>query len=147
MERTLVLIKPDGIKRRYIGEIIQRFERKGLKIIALKMIHLSKETAEEHYSVHKEKPFFGELVDYIISDPIIAMILEGKSALSVVRNLMGATDGSKAQPGTIRGDLANSIQMNLVHGSDSQESYEREVRIFFEQKDIYPFNVGDEDLV
>ncbi len=147
MERTLVLIKPDGIKRRFMGEIISRFERKGLKVIALKLIHLSREKAEEHYSVHREKPFFGELVDYITSDPIVAMVLEGKSVLSVVRNLMGATDGSKAQAGTIRGDLANSIQMNLVHGSDSQESYEHEVHIFFDEKEICPYSVGDEDLV
>lgn len=147
MERTLVLIKPDGVKRRLIGDIIHRFERKGLKIVAMKLLRLDRQAAEEHYSVHREKPFFDELVTYIISDPIVAMILEGKSALSVVRNLMGSTDGSKAQPGTIRGDLANSIQMNLVHGSDSQESYEKEVRIFFDQKDIYTYNIGDEDLV
>lgn len=147
MERTLVLVKPDGIKRRFMGEIIQRFERKGLKIVALKLLRLTKEKAEEHYEVHREKPFFGELVSYITSDPIVAMVLEGNSALSVVRNMMGSTDGSKAQPGTIRGDLANSIQMNLVHGSDSKESYEKEVRIFFDQKDIHLYHIGDEDLV
>lgn len=147
MERTLVLVKPDGIKRRFMGEIIQRFERKGLKIVALKLLRLTKEKAEEHYEVHREKPFFGELVSYITSDPIVAMVLEGNSALSVVRNMMGSTDASKAQPGTIRGDLANSIQMNLVHGSDSKESYEKEVRIFFDQKDIHLYHIGDEDLV
>ncbi|MCL5665982.1 MAG: nucleoside-diphosphate kinase, partial [Candidatus Thermoplasmatota archaeon] len=126
MERTLVLIKPDGIKRKLAGSVIQRFENKGLRICALKMLQVTKEMAEKHYAVHKDKPFFNDLVNYITSYPIMAMILEGRNAISVVRNLCGATDGSKAAPGTIRGDYSNSIQENIVHASDSEDSYKYE---------------------
>ncbi len=147
MERTLVLIKPDGVKRRLSGEVIQRFEKKGLKIQALKMLSVTNEMAREHYSVHSDKPFFGELVEYITSSPIIAMILEGRNAISVVRNICGTTDGSKAAPGTIRGDYSNSIQANIVHASDSQESYEHEYRIFFSKGEIFSFDLGDESLI
>ncbi|MCL4451505.1 MAG: nucleoside-diphosphate kinase [Candidatus Thermoplasmatota archaeon] len=147
MERTLVLIKPDGIKRRLSGEIISRFERKGLKILGMKMLKLDRKRAEAHYAVHRDKPFYNELVNYITSDPIIAMVLEGRSVISVVRGLAGSTDGSKAVPGTIRGDYANSIQMNIVHASDSQESYEKEVAIFFNQDEIHGMVYGDEGLI
>ncbi len=147
MERTLVLIKPDGLKRRLSGEVISRLERKGLKLAALKLLRLSKNKAEEHYSVHRDKPFFAELVQYITSDSIIAMVVEGRSAISVVRSLAGATDGSKAAPGTIRGDFSNSIQMNIVHASDSQESYEKEVGIYFSKDEIHEITYGDEGLI
>ncbi len=147
MERTLVLIKPDGIKRRLAGEIISRFEHKGLRLIAVKMLKLDRKKAEMHYSVHRDKPFFGELVSYITSDPIIAIVLEGRSVISVVRNMAGSTDGSKASPGTIRGDFANSIQMNIVHASDSPEAYEKEVTIFFNPEEIHDFKYGDEGLI
>ena len=147
MERTLVLIKPDGIKRRLAGEIISRFEDKGLRLIAIKMLKLDRKRAEMHYSVHRDKPFFGELVSYITSDPIIAIVLEGRSVISVVRSMAGSTDGSKASPGTIRGDFANSIQMNIVHASDSPEAYEKEVTIFFNPEEIHDFKYGDEGLI
>ncbi|MEB3765343.1 MAG: nucleoside-diphosphate kinase [Desulfurococcales archaeon] len=138
VEKTLVLVKPDGVKRGLIGEVISRFEKKGLKIRALKMIWLSKEKAQEFYSVHKDKPFFNDLVEFITSGPIVAMVLEGDSAISVVRLMIGATDGRKAAPGTIRGDFALSIQDNVVHASDSPESFEREFKVIFTESEIVP---------
>ncbi|MGC9111925.1 nucleoside-diphosphate kinase [Acidilobus sp.] len=134
-ERTLVLVKPDGVRRGLIGEVISRFERKGLKIVAMKMLRLSREKAMEFYSVHKDKPFFKDLVDFMTSGPIVAMILEGDSAISVVRQMIGSTDGRKAQPGTIRGDFALSVQENVVHASDSSESFERESKVIFSDED------------
>ncbi len=131
VERTFVMIKPDGVRRGLIGEVISRFERKGLKIVALKMLHMTREQAEELYSVHRDKPFFNDLVEFVTSGPVVVMIVEGESAISVVRTLIGPTDGRKAPPGTIRGDFALSIQENIVHASDSPESFEREHKIFF----------------
>ncbi len=145
--RTLVLIKPDALKRRLSGEIISRFERKGLKVIGLKMLKLTKPQAEKHYSVHKSKPFFGDLVSYITSSPILAMVLEGRECIQVVRNLLGATDGSKASPGTIRGDFSNSIQYTLVHASDSEESYKHEVSIYFNNEEILDYQIEGENLI
>jgi nucleoside-diphosphate kinase len=138
VERTLVLVKPDGVRRGLVGEVISRFERKGLKIRALKMLWMTREQAEEFYSVHRDKPFYKDLVDFITSGPIVAMVLEGDSAISVVRLMIGATDGRKAQPGTIRGDFALSIQDNVVHASDSPESFEREFRVVFSDNDVVP---------
>ncbi|MCE4628138.1 MAG: nucleoside-diphosphate kinase [Desulfurococcales archaeon] len=138
IQKTLVLVKPDGVRRGLIGEVIRRFERKGLKIRALKMIWLSKEEAERFYSVHRDKPFFKDLVDFITSGPIVAMVLEGDEAISVVRLMIGATDGRKAQPGTIRGDFALSIQDNVVHASDSEESFEREFAVIFKEEEVVP---------
>ncbi len=146
-ERTLVLVKPDGLKRRLVGEIISRFERKGLRLIALKELQLTQAKAEKHYSVHKDKPFFKDLVQYIISGPIVAMILEGNNAISVVRGMCGATDGSKANPGTIRGDFALSIQNNIVHASDSTDAYQHEGSIFFAENELHEFSYGDEQLI
>jgi len=136
MERTLVLIKPDGVRRGLIGEIISRFEKKGLKIKALKMLWLTREKAEEFYSVHKGKPFFESLIKFMTSGPIIAMVLEGDKAISVVRLMIGPTDGREAPPGTIRGDYALSKQENVVHASDSPESAEREIRVIFNDEEI-----------
>ena len=138
VERTLVLVKPDGVERGLVGEVISRFERKGFKIKALKMLKMTREMAEDFYSVHREKPFFRDLVEFITSGPIVAMILEGDSAIDVVRLMIGATDGRKAQPGTIRGDYALSIQNNIVHASDSQESFQREYKIVFSEDEIIP---------
>lgn len=138
VQKTLVLVKPDGVRRGLIGEVISRFERKGLKIRALKMLWMSREQAEEFYSVHREKPFFNDLVEFITSGPIVAMVLEGDEAISVVRLMIGATDGRKAAPGTIRGDFALSIQDNIVHASDSPESFEREFSVIFREEDIVP---------
>ncbi len=139
VERTLVLVKPDGVRRGLVGEIISRFERKGFKIKALKMLWMTREQAEEFYKVHKGKPFFEELVEFITSGPIVAMVLEGDSAISVVRLMIGATDGRKAAPGTIRGDFALSIGENVVHASDLPESFEHEFRVVFREDEV----VGD----
>jgi len=136
VERALVVVKPDGVQRGLIGEVIQRLERKGFKIVALKMMRLRREKAEEFYSVHREKPFFGELVDFITSGPIVAIVVEGDSAISVVRLMIGATDGRKAAPGTIRGDFSLDIMKNIVHASDSKESFEREFKVLFSEDDI-----------
>ncbi len=132
----MVLIKPDGVRRRLIGEIISRFEKKGLKIKALKMLWLTREKAEEFYSVHKGKPFFESLIEFMTSGPIIAMVLEGDKAISVVRLMIGPTDGREAPPGTIRGDYALSKSENVVHASDRPESAEREIRVIFSEEEI-----------
>ncbi len=135
IERTLVLVKPDGVRRGLVGEVISRFERKGLKLVALKILRMSREKAMDFYSVHADKPFYKDLVEFITSGPIVAMVLEGDSAISVVRQMIGPTDGRKAPPGTIRGDFALSIQENVVHASDSPESFERESKIIFSPED------------
>ena len=131
MDRTLILVKPDAFARGLTGEIIARFERKGLRIVALKHMTMDTELAQQHYAEHDGKPFFGELVSFITSGPLVAMVLEGDEAVEVVRAANGATDGRKAAPGTIRGDLALSNRENLVHGSDSPESAVREIGIWF----------------
>lgn len=143
----MILVKPDGVKRRLSGKIFARFEDKGLKIVGLKMLQLSKEKAEIHYSVHKDKPFFADLVDYITSGPIIAAVLEGKNSIAVTRNILGATDGAKAQPGTIRGDYSMGIEKNIVHASDSQESFEHEFPIFFNTNEVVEAEYGDEQHI
>lgn len=140
MDKTLVLIKPDGVYRGLIGEIISRFEKKGLKIVAMKMIRIDKELAKKHYQAHIEKPFYQDLEAFITSGPVIAMVLEGKEVVEVVRNMVGATNSRKAQPGTIRGDLANSFSRNLVHASDSQEAAAREIALFFNEAEIVDWN-------
>ncbi len=131
IEQTLSMIKPDGVQRGLIGEVIGRFERAGLKIKALKMLHLSKAQALQFYEVHKERPFYDSLTTFMSSGPIIAMILEGENAVQVNRDLMGATDYRKAAPGTIRADFAKEIEANIVHGSDSPESAASEIAFFF----------------
>jgi nucleoside-diphosphate kinase len=130
-ERTLILVKPDAFARNLTGEIIARFERKGLTLAALKLETLSRETAEEHYAEHKERPFFGELVDFITSGPLVAMVLEGVNAVEAARQVIGATNPLQSAPGSIRGDFATDIAANMVHGSDAPESAAREVGIFF----------------
>ncbi len=136
VEQTLVLVKPDGVRRRLIGEVISRFEKKGLKIKALKMMWFTREKAEEFYSVHRGKPFFESLIKFMTSGPIVAMVLEGDSAISVVRKMIGPTDGREAPPGTIRGDYSLSKQENIVHASDSLESARREISIIFSENEI-----------
>jgi nucleoside-diphosphate kinase len=130
-ERTLVLVKPDGVRRGLVGEVVSRLERKGLTLVALEMRTLARETAEEHYGEHRERPFFGELVDFITGGPLVAMVVEGPRAVEAVRTLMGVTDPVKSAPGSLRGDFALEIGQNLVHGSDSPESGTREIGIFF----------------
>jgi nucleoside-diphosphate kinase len=130
-ERTLVLIKPDAMKRGLAGEILSRFEQRGLEVKAAKLVHVDRAFAERHYAEHREKPFFGELTDFITSAPTLALVLEGEAAVGVVRTTIGATDPTNANPGTIRGDLALAMPNNLVHGSDSAESAEREIALWF----------------
>ena len=130
-ERTLILVKPDGVRRRLIGEVIARIERKGLEITALELRTLDSGTAKQHYGEHEGKPFFDELVSFITGGPLVAMVVEGEQAVTAMRTLMGVTDPVKALPGTIRGDYALEIGQNLVHGSDSPESADREIALFF----------------
>ncbi len=134
-ERTFVAIKPDGVERGLVGEIIHRFERRGLKLVGLKLMKVATETAEQHYGEHKGKPFYAGLVGFITSGPIVAMVLEGKNAVSLARQVIGSTNPSEAAPGTIRGDLALDIGRNLVHGSDSLASAKREIAIFFSDEE------------
>ena len=136
MERTLSIVKPDGVGGNLVGEVLRRFEEKGVSIVALKMIHLSKEQAEGFYHVHRERPFFGSLTDFMSSGPCVVMVLEGDGAISGVRTTMGATDPEKAEPGTIRKDFASGIEKNIVHGSDSPESAAYEIGYFFSELEI-----------
>lgn len=136
LERTLIIVKPDAMQRGLAGQIIQRFERRGLKIIGLKLLQLDRELAEKHYDVHRERPFFGSLVDYIISAPVIVMALEGSDAALAARATIGATKPAEAAAGTIRGDLALEIGRNLVHGSDSVENGRIEVANFFDEREL-----------
>ncbi|MBS3942101.1 MAG: nucleoside-diphosphate kinase [Actinobacteria bacterium] len=131
IERTLILVKPDGVERGLVGEVIARIERKGYALEALELRTLEREKAEEHYGEHTDKPFFGELVDFITSAPLVAMCVSGEGAIANMRNLMGATNPLEATPGSIRGDFATVIGENIVHGSDSPESAQRELGIFF----------------
>jgi nucleoside-diphosphate kinase len=131
MERTLILVKPDAFSRSLTGEILARFERKGLKIVALKLLTAPRDIAETHYAEHSERPFFGELVDFITGGPLVALILEGESAIKAARQLIGATNPLEAATGSIRGDYAIEVGQNMVHGSDSPESAQREIGIWF----------------
>ncbi len=139
MERTYVMVKPDGVQRNLIGEVIARLERKGLKLVGLKMMRISRETAEAHYAAHRERPFFPGLVRFITSGPVVAMVWEGERAVAAVRAVMGATDPVAAAPGSLRGDFATSIGMNIVHGSDSPESAEREIALFFRPEELVDY--------
>jgi nucleoside-diphosphate kinase len=133
MDRTLILVKPDAFARSLSGEIIARFERKGLKIVALRSMTVTRELAEQHYAEHAERPFFGELVEFITSGPIVAMVLEGVDAVKAARQVIGATNPLEAAPGSIRGDFAIEMGQNMVHGSDSPESAAREAALFFSE--------------
>jgi nucleoside-diphosphate kinase len=139
MERSLVLIKPDAMQRRLAGTIISRLENQGLKLIALKMLHLDKALAEQHYAIHQDKPFFNDLVNYISSAPIIALVFEGNRAVEIIRKTMGATDPAQAEAGTIRGDFGLDIGRNTIHGSDSAETAEEEIRLFFAKDEMFSY--------
>ena len=136
MERTLVLVKPDGVERGLVGEIISRFERRGLRLIGLKLIHPSRELAERHYAVHAGKPFYAELVSFITGGPVVAVALESDDAVRLVRMMMGALKPLEALPGTIRGDFTTEVQRNLVHGSDSPESAAGELALWFRPDEL-----------
>ena len=139
MERSLVLIKPDAVQRGLTGTIITRLEKQGLKMVALKMLHLDKALAQRHYAIHKDKPFFDGLVNYISSAPIVAIVFEGKGAVKVIRKAMGATDPAKAEAGTIRGDFGLDIERNAVHGSDSVDTAEEEIKLFFAKDEMFGY--------
>jgi len=139
MERSLVLIKPDAMQRGLVGTIIARLEKLGVKLVAIKMLHMDKALAQRHYDIHKDKPFFDNLVNYITSAPIIAIIFEGEKAIEVIRKMMGATDPAKAEAGTIRGDFGLDIEHNTVHGSDSTETATREIELFFSEDEIFDY--------
>lgn len=143
MERTVVLVKPDGVQRGLIGEIIHRFERKGLKLSALKMMNMTDEIIDEWYAHHKERPFFPALKSFMTSYPIVAMVWEGQEAASVVRKMIGITQARSAEPGTIRGDFAVSTQMNLIHASESKEAADKEIKILFDDTDIFVWQRTD----
>jgi nucleoside-diphosphate kinase len=138
LERTLSIVKPDGVSRNLIGDVYHRFERAGLRIVAARMLHLSTAQAEAFYEVHRERPFYKDLVRYMSSGPVIAQVLEGDNAIARNRDIMGATDPKKAAPGTIRADLAQSIEANVVHGSDAPETAAREISFFFSGTEICP---------
>jgi len=137
MEQSLILIKPDAMQRGLAGTIIAHLEKQGLKLVAIKMLHLNKALARRHYAIHKDKPFFNDLVDYISSAPIVAAVFEGEKVIAVSRKAMGATDPAKAESGTIRGDFGLDIQRNSVHGSDSIETAKREIKLFFSEDEIF----------
>jgi nucleoside-diphosphate kinase len=139
MEQSLVLIKPDAMQRGLAGTIISRLERRGLKIVALKMVLMDSELAGHHYAAHKEKPFFRELLKFITSSPLIAIVFEGEKAVEVIRQTMGSTNAAEAAPGTIRGDYGIDLQQNLVHGSDSAKNAKREIAIFFSSGEIFSY--------
>ena len=139
MERSLVLIKPDAMQRGLIGTIIAHLERQGLKLVALKMLHLDKALAQQLYAIHRDKPFFEGLVNYISSVPIIAAVFEGNRAVEIIRKAMGVTDPAKAEAGTIRGDFGLDIERNTIHGSDSVETAEKEIKLFFNEDEIFSY--------
>ena len=144
-ERTFVMIKPDAVQRGLVGEIFSRFEKKGIKLVAMKLVAVSRELAEKHYAVHKGKPFYMPTINYIISSPVIAIVLEGNNVIDMVRQMIGSTDPQKAEMGSIRGDLGQFIGRNIVHGSDSSETADFEINLWFKPEEIANYKRIDED--
>ncbi len=140
MERSLVLVKPDAVQRALAGQVISRLENKGLKIVAMKMLHMDTDLAQRHYAIHKGKAFFDELVAFITSSPLIAIVFQGESAVQIIRQMMGETDPAKAPGGTIRGDFGIDVGHNLVHGSDSPENASKEIDLFFSREEIFDYD-------
>jgi nucleoside-diphosphate kinase len=147
LEKTFLMVKPDGVSRGLIGEVISKVESKGLKIVAIKMIKLDRALAERHYAEHREKPFFEGLISFITSGPVVAMVVEGKDSVKILRKLIGSTDPKEASPGTIRGDLGIDLGRNVVHASDSLESAKREIELFFSPTEIVQYSRADEKWV
>ena len=143
MEKTFIMVKPDGVQRGLIGEIVNRFEQKGFTLAGAKLMQIPSELAQEHYGEHKERPFFGELVDFITSGPVFAMVWEGENVISTSRLMIGATNPQEATPGSIRGDYAVTVGKNIIHGSDSSESAEREINLFFNEKELVDYTKQD----
>jgi len=139
MERTFIMVKPDGVQRGYVGEVVQRFEQKGFVLAGAKLMQISEDLAKEHYGEHKERPFFGELVDFITSGPVFAMVWEGEGVIATSRNMIGATNPAEANPGSIRGDYAVTVGKNMIHGSDSEESAAREINLFFNENELIDY--------
>lgn len=147
MERTFIMVKPDGVQRNLIGEIVSRFEKKGYQLVAAKLMQVSQDLAEKHYAEHREKPFFQELVDFITSGPVFAMVWQGEGVIATARQMMGKTNPQEALPGTIRGDFGLTVGKNVIHGSDSPESAEREINLWFNEDEILDYKkTGDEWL-
>jgi len=142
-ERTLVLLKPDCVQRRLVGSILQRFEQKGLRLVAMKLVQASQQLAAQHYAVHSARPFYQTLLQFLTSGPTVAVVLEGREAVAVVRGLMGVTDGAKSAPGTIRGDYGISVQNNLIHGSDSVDNAKMEVALWFKAEELVNYTPVD----
>src|SRR5437879_10607014 len=142
-QQTLILLKPDCVQRRLVGAVVQRFEQKGLRLAGLKLVQASRDLAEKHYAVHQGKPFYDSLLQFLTSGPTVAMVWEGREAVSVARTLMGPTDGTKAPPATVRGDFAISIQNNLVHGSDSPENAAVEIALWFQPEELVEYQIVD----
>ena len=147
MEKTFVMIKPGGVQREYVGEIISRFEKKGVKIVGLKLMRMSRELAEKHYTEHKGKEFFNDLIDTITAGPVVAMGMEGQNIVEIVRKMAGATKPIDALPGTIRGDYVLDVGQNVIHTSDSLESAAREIRIFFNENELLSYSLATEEWV
>ena len=140
MEKTFIMVKPDGVQRGLIGDIVARFEKKGFKLAGAKLMQVSEDLAKEHYGEHKERPFYGELVDFITSGPVFAMVWEGEDVITTSRTMIGATNPAEATPGSIRGDYAITVGKNIIHGSDSAESAAREIGLFFNDDEIVDYN-------
>jgi len=147
MQRTLIILKPDSVQRRLVGEILRRFEAKGLTLAALKLIQVDRALAEKHYAEHRERPFFGGLIDFLTGGPVIVGVISGPDAVPVVRKMLGKTNGAESDPGTIRGDFSNSKQNNLVHGSDSPESAAREIALWFRPEEIVEYEIAGSQWV
>jgi nucleoside-diphosphate kinase len=146
-ERSFVMIKPDAVLRRLMGMILTRFEKRGLNIVALKMMRISEDLAKEHYGEHKDKPFFNDLVSYITSAPVLAMVIEGDDCINLIRKMVGATNPKEADLGTIRGDYALQTGRNIIHASDSSKSAKREIRLFFDKSEMLEYSLPDERLI
>lgn len=140
MERSFLMVKPDGVQRNLIGEVVSRFEKKGFKLAGAKLMQITRELAEQHYGEHKERPFFGELVDFITSGPVFAMVWEGEGVIATARKMMGATNPQDAASGTIRGDYAVQVSQNIIHGSDAPESAAREINLFFNESELVSYS-------
>lgn len=147
MEKTFLMVKPDGVQRNLIGEIVGRFEKKGFQLVGAKLMQIPTELAEQHYGEHKERPFFGELVDFITSGPVFAMVWEGENVIATSRLLVGATNPKESAPGTIRGDFAVTVGKNIIHGSDSPESAEREIGLFFKEEELVSYTKTSNDWI
>lgn len=147
MEKTFLMVKPDGVQRNLVGTIVSRLENKGFKIVGAKLMTVSEDLAKTHYAEHSERPFFGELVEFITSGPVFAMVLEGEDAIKIARTVVGSTNPAEAAPGTIRGDFGLTVGKNIIHGSDSPESAEREINLFFDASELVDYNLNNADWI